>query len=182
MLAIAAIGLAISAYLTVTKLAGGSPICGPLQGCETVDASAYSTILGIPTAAYGIAYSLTLIVATAAWWRSGDRRILLAAYALSLIGVVMEGFFVYLQVAVIHAVCVWCAGYGLTVARRLRGQHHRPAAALAGLTRNGRPWPGMTTSAAASTRARPTSNAAWSHASGSMRGVRSPRHHRWVRA
>lgn len=115
MLAIAVIGLAISSYLTVTKLAGGSPICGPLQGCETVDASAYSTILGIPTAAFGIAYSLTLIVATAAWWRSGDRRILLAAYALSLIGVVMEGYFVYLQVAVIHAVCVWCAGYGLTV-------------------------------------------------------------------
>ena len=115
MLAIAVIGLAISAYRTVTKLAGGSPICGPLQGCETVDASPYSTILGIPTAAYGIAYSLALIVATAAWWRSGDRRILLAAYALSLIGVVMESYFVYLQVAVIHAVCVWCAGYGLTV-------------------------------------------------------------------
>ena len=69
MLAIAAIGLAISAYLTVTKLAGGSPICGPLQGCETVDASAYSTILGIPTAAYGIAYSLMILVATAAWLR-----------------------------------------------------------------------------------------------------------------
>ncbi len=115
MLAIAVIGLAIASYLTLTKLAGGSPICGPLQGCETVDASAYSTILGIPTAAFGIAYSLTLLVATAAWWRSGDRRLLLGAYALSLIGVVMEGYFVYLQVAVIHAVCVWCAGYGLTV-------------------------------------------------------------------
>lgn len=115
MLAIAVIGLAIAAYLTITKLAGGSPICGPLQGCETVDASPYSTILGIPTAAFGVAYSLTLIVGTVAWWRSGDRRVLLAAYALSLIGVVMEGYFVYLQVAVIHAVCVWCAGYGLSV-------------------------------------------------------------------
>jgi len=115
MLAISVIGLAIASYLTVTKLAGGSPICGPLQGCETVDASAYSSILGIPTAAFGIAYSLAIIVATAAWWRSGDRRILLAAYAVSLAGVVVEAFFVYLQVAVIHAVCVWCAGYGLTV-------------------------------------------------------------------
>jgi uncharacterized membrane protein len=115
MLAIAVIGLAIATYLTVTKLAGGSPICGPLQGCETVDASAYSSILGIPTAAFGIAYSLAIIVATATWRRSGDRRILLAAYAVSLAGVVVEAFFVYLQVAVIHAVCVWCAGYGLTV-------------------------------------------------------------------
>jgi len=115
MVAIALIGLAIASYLTVTKLAGGSPICGPLQGCETVDASPYSTILGIPTAAFGLVYSLTLIAATLVWWRSGDRRFLLAAYALSLVGVVMEGYFVYLQVAVIHAVCVWCAGYGLTV-------------------------------------------------------------------
>ena len=115
MLGIAVIGLAIASYLTVTKLAGGSPICGPLQGCETVDASAYSSILGIPTAAFGIVYSVLIIVATAAWSRRGDRRILLAAYAVSLVGVVMEGFFVYLQVAVIHAVCVWCAGYGLSV-------------------------------------------------------------------
>lgn len=115
MLAIAVIGLAIAAYLTVTKLAGGSPICGPLQGCETVDASVYSSILGVPTAAFGILYSLTLLVATAAWWRMADRRFLLAAYALSLAGVVVEAFFVYLQVAVIHAVCVWCAAYGLTV-------------------------------------------------------------------
>jgi uncharacterized membrane protein len=112
---IAVVGLAIASYLTVTKLAGGSPICGPLQGCETVDASAYSSILGIPTAAFGILYSLTILVATATWWRGGDRRFLLAAYAVSLAGVVVEAFFVYLQVAVIHAVCVWCAAYGLTV-------------------------------------------------------------------
>jgi len=115
MSAIALVGLAIALYLTVTKLAGGSPVCGPLQGCETVDASAYSTILGIPTAAYGIAYSLAIIVASQVWWRRADRRFLLAAYALSLAGVIIEAGFVYLQLAVIHAVCVWCATYGLTV-------------------------------------------------------------------
>lgn len=115
MLGIAVFGLVIAAYLTITKLAGGSPICGPLQGCQTVDASPYSSILGIPTAAFGILYSLTILVATAAWWRGADRRILLAAYAVSLAGVVVEAYFVYLQVAVIGAVCVWCAAYGLTV-------------------------------------------------------------------
>ncbi len=115
MAAIALVGLAIALYLTVTKLAGGSPVCGPLAGCETVDASPYSTILGIPTAAFGLVYSVGIIVASLAWWRSADRRFLLAAYALSLAGVIIEAGFVYLQVAVIHAVCVWCAGYGLTV-------------------------------------------------------------------
>ena len=27
----------------------------------------------------------------------------------------VEAYLVYLQLAVIHAVCVWCAAYGLTV-------------------------------------------------------------------
>ena len=40
----------------------------------------------------------------------------------------------------------------------------------------------MTTSAAARTRARPRSSAAWSEANGSSSGVRSVCHHRWVMA
>jgi len=113
--AIAAIGLGISAYLTITKLAGGSPVCGPLQGCETVDASPYSTIAGIPTAAFGLVYSGFVLVATAWWARRGDRRFLLGAYLVGLVGVLLEAYLVYLQLAVIHAVCIWCASYGLTV-------------------------------------------------------------------
>ncbi|MFI5262494.1 MAG: vitamin K epoxide reductase family protein [Candidatus Limnocylindrales bacterium] len=113
--AIGVIGLAISAYLTITKLAGGSPVCGPLQGCETVDASPYSSILGIPTAAFGLLYSGAYLVATVGWIRRGERRLLLGAYLLGLIGVLLEAYLVYLQLAVIHAVCIWCAAYGLTV-------------------------------------------------------------------
>jgi hypothetical protein len=33
MTALSAIGLAVAAYLAVTKLTGGAPVCGPLQGC-----------------------------------------------------------------------------------------------------------------------------------------------------
>ncbi len=50
-------------------------------------------------------------------------------------------------------------------------------------SRNGPPWPGITTSTPPSKRRRrPASTSAWSQASGSTSGVRSPRHHRWVRA
>ena len=108
-------GLLISIYLTVTKLSGTLPVCGPLGGCETVDASQWSEILGIPTAAFGILYSAVAGLLGLAWWRSGDRRALLAAYALGLAGLVVEAFLVYLQLFVIHAVCVWCAAYGATV-------------------------------------------------------------------
>src|SRR5690606_15224413 len=36
------IGLAIATYLSVVKLTGGVPVCGPLAGCEQVALSEYS--------------------------------------------------------------------------------------------------------------------------------------------
>jgi uncharacterized membrane protein len=113
--ALALAGLGISIYLTATKLSGTLPVCGPLGGCETVDASEWSTILGIPTAAFGIVYSAVAGLLGLAWWRVGDRRALLAAYALGLAGLLVEAFLAYLQLVVIGAVCVWCAAYGATV-------------------------------------------------------------------
>jgi uncharacterized membrane protein len=113
--AIAAVGVLISLYLTWTKLSGTPAVCGPLGGCETVEASDYSQILGIPTAAFGIGYSGVMTLLGLAWWRAGDRRALLAGYALGLAGILVEIFLVYLQLFVIHAICVWCMGYGLTI-------------------------------------------------------------------
>ncbi len=115
MAAIAVAGLAISLYLTATKLSGTPPVCGPLQGCATVEASEYSEIFGIPTAAFGIVYSGVVALLGLAWWRLGDRRALLVAYGLGLAGILVEAFLVYLQLFVIRAVCVWCAAYGVTV-------------------------------------------------------------------
>ena len=58
----------------------------------------------------------------------------------------------------------------------------RPGDAVSAGSRNAPPWPGMTMSATARTRARPASMADWSSPSGSISGVRSARHHRWVSA
>ena len=113
--AIAAIGLVIAAYLTSVKLAGGLPVCGPVQGCEDVAKSEYSSILGIPTATLGVVFSAVLAVLGVAWWRLGDRRALLAAYGLGLFGILFVAYLTYLELFVIHAVCVWCVSYGLTV-------------------------------------------------------------------
>jgi uncharacterized membrane protein len=52
--------------------------------------------------------------------RDARRRIeLLAAhYGLSLVGIVFEVYFIYLELFVIGAVCVWCASYGLSLLAR----------------------------------------------------------------
>jgi len=113
---LAAFGAAIAGYLTVVKLAGELPVCGPLHGCETVATSPYSEILGIPVAIFGVGLSLAIVALDLAWWRTGDRRALLGAYGLGLAGVVVVGYLTALELFVIHAVCAWCAAYaGLMV-------------------------------------------------------------------
>ena len=109
------VGLAIASYLSWVELHGELPVCGPLHGCQEVARSDYSRIGGVPVAVFGVCLSLVLLTLALAWWRSNDARLLAAHYGLSLVGVVFEGYFTYLELFVIGAVCVWCALYGITL-------------------------------------------------------------------
>lgn len=113
--ALATAGLLIAAYLAAVKLTGGIPVCGPLRGCETVNTSPYSELLGIPVALFGVLFSALVLVAALAWWRTGDRRALYVAYGLGLAGMVAVAYLTYLELFVIGAVCVWCVAYAVTV-------------------------------------------------------------------
>jgi uncharacterized membrane protein len=112
---VAAVGVAISAYLLIVHVAGGVPVCGPGGGCEAVQTSPYSELFGVPVAAFGVVFSTVVLLAGIVWLRRRDRRALYVAYALGLLGTLMEAYFVYLQLAVIKATCPWCLGYGVTV-------------------------------------------------------------------
>ena len=108
------VALAIAAYLSIVRLAGESPVCGPIHGCETVSTSEYATLFGaLPVAFVGFAVSLVLVGCAATWWRRGDRRALLLAYGLVLLGTVFVAYLTYLELFVIHAVCAWCAAYAV---------------------------------------------------------------------
>lgn len=113
-----AAGLAIALYLSVVELAGGVPVCGPIHGCEEVARSEYSRIGGVPVAVFGVGLSLVLLALALAWWRTNLYALLLAHYGLSLAGVLFEAYFLYLQVFVIGAVCIWCTSYGATLLLR----------------------------------------------------------------
>lgn len=108
-------GMAISGYLTVVRLAGALPACGPLQGCEQVATSGYADVLGVPVAVIGLGYSAAILLLMLAWSRRGDRRALLGAYGAGLAGVVVVAYLTYLELFVIHAVCAWCVAYAITV-------------------------------------------------------------------
>jgi len=113
--ALALSGLGIATYLLAVRVLGEAPACGPLKGCETVAASEYATIAGIPVALFGVLFSVVLLGACLAWWRRADRRALYAAYGLGLAGILAVLYLTYLELFVIEAICVWCVSYALTI-------------------------------------------------------------------
>jgi uncharacterized membrane protein len=107
MLALAAAGLGVAAYLTIVHYSGGAPVCAISHGCETVQHSRYAKLAGVPVAVIGLAgYVLVLALLLA---RDG------AATRLALAGATMVGFgfsayLSYLELFKIHAICQWCVG------------------------------------------------------------------------
>jgi uncharacterized membrane protein len=103
--ALAVVGLFISAYLTWVHYAGVAPVCvGGSSGCETVQASSYATILGIPVAAIGLVGYSGLLLSALLGGGSGAYLGLLVA----LVGTLFSAYLTYLEVFLIHAICEWC--------------------------------------------------------------------------
>ncbi len=111
----ALIAIAALTYLAIVKLTNTQAVCFVVQGCDQVEASRYSLFLGIPVALYGLAMVLVVLGSVLAWWRTGDRRLLYVPYTLGLIGVFVIAALVYLELFVIHAVCIWCTTAGTSI-------------------------------------------------------------------
>ena len=113
-----ALGLIVAGYLSVVELNGGVPTCGPFHGCEEVALSEYARIGGVPVAVFGVLLSVVLLSLAIAWWKTDVYGLLLGHYGLSLVGVIFDGYFLYLQVFVIKAVCIWCVTYEISLLLR----------------------------------------------------------------
>ena len=112
------VGLLVASYLSVVELSGGVPTCGIISGCEEVAKSQYNNFLGVPVAVFGVLLSVVLLGLALAWWKTDIYGLLLGHYALSLVGVIFDGWFLYLQVFVIKAVCIWCVTYEVSLLPR----------------------------------------------------------------
>lgn len=109
------LALAVAGYLTWVKLAGTTPACAILSGCETVEQSRYAEFLGVPVAGFGMIGAAAMLVGSIVWWRRADRRGLWLAYAVGLVSLPIIGWLTYVEVAVLHAVCIWCVTYAALV-------------------------------------------------------------------
>jgi len=115
MVALALIAIAALGYLAIVKLTNAHPVCLVVQGCDTVQASKYSTFMGVPVAIYGLAMATAVLAAAAAWGRTGDRRLRYVPYGLGLVGLFVIAGLVYIELFVIHAICIWCATAGVSL-------------------------------------------------------------------
>ncbi len=121
LMALDAFGFAVASYLSVVELQGELPYCGPLSGCETVALSEYARIggpEGLPVAVLGVFLSAALFAFAFVWWRTNATWALAAHYFLSLVGMLFEVYFTFVEIFIIHAVCIWCALYGLSLVLR----------------------------------------------------------------
>jgi uncharacterized membrane protein len=100
---LAAIGAAIAAYVLVARWTHTTLACST-GGCETVQASDYATLAGVPVALLGLA--AYIVLAGSALLSGHAARLATAVLALG--GVLFSGYLLVVQLAVIHAVCQWC--------------------------------------------------------------------------
>ena len=116
--ALALAGIFISLYLTLYKLGVIGELSCSIGSCETVNTSKWSTFLRLPVALWGLLFYLEVFVVSLVgtiprFENEPFVSILLVAEAA--IGVVFSAWLTYLELAVIHAICIWCVTSAVVV-------------------------------------------------------------------
>jgi uncharacterized membrane protein len=111
-IALAAVGIAVAGYLTWIHYAGLSPVCfGGSHGCETVQASQYAEVAGIPVAVIGVGGYIALLV-TAVLPGYGARA---AGAVMAVGGLAFSAYLTYLELFEIRAICQWCVASAIVM-------------------------------------------------------------------
>lgn len=104
-------GLFVALYLTLYKTGAIGTLTCSIGSCETVNTSRWSTLLGLPVAAWGLGFYIVALVvsimATSDRWVD-ERAPSLVLVALSGWGVLFSLWLTYLELFVIRAICMWC--------------------------------------------------------------------------
>ena len=103
LVALSLAGAFVSAYVLVARWTSAGLLCST-GGCETVQSSEYSELLGVPVAGLGIVGYL--VIGGAALGRGPLARATTAAVALG--AAAFGGYLLVIQLVVIDAVCDWC--------------------------------------------------------------------------
>jgi len=109
--ALALAGIFISLYLTLYKLGIIGELSCSIGSCETVNTSKWSRFLGLPVAAWGLLFYLDVfaVALIGTFPRFEDEPVIsLVIVAEAAFGVLFSAWLTYLELGVIHAICIWC--------------------------------------------------------------------------
>ena len=104
-------GIFVSLYLLLYKLGIIGELTCSVGSCETVNTSKWATFLGMPVAAWGVAWYVAMfvlaIVSTGSRFADsvGVSSVLLGVAAT---GLLFSAYLTYLELFEIHAICQWC--------------------------------------------------------------------------
>lgn len=108
---LAVLGIGIALYLTLYKVGVIGVLSCSIGSCETVNTSKWSMLMGIPIAAWGLAaYAALLVLAMAGSGETREASVPIARtlVALAAWSVLFSAWLTYLELFVIHAICIWC--------------------------------------------------------------------------
>ena len=116
--ALALAGIFISIYLTLYKLGVIGELSCSIGSCETVNSSRWSVFLGLPVSAWGLFFYLDVFVLALVGTiprLENERLLSIVLAAQAAIGVLFSAWLTYLELAVIHAICIWCVTSAIVV-------------------------------------------------------------------
>ena len=111
---VSVLGFADALYLTVKHYQGVAPSCIIFSGCDTVATSVYATIGPIPVALLGVIFYFFMLLLSLMYLDRRAKSALVVALLVSSVGVLFTLWFLYLQVFVIKAFCVYCIFSAIT--------------------------------------------------------------------
>jgi uncharacterized membrane protein len=98
------IGIGIAGYLTYVHYEGLKILCLSSGGCETVQASRYAKLDGVPVAVLGLLGYIGILGSLAVRGELGR----VAGFAIALIGFGFSMYLTYRELFTIKAICQWC--------------------------------------------------------------------------
>ena len=109
---LALVGFGVALYLTLIETTSVPAICGPIGDCNTVQQSSYSRVFGVlPVGLLG-AFGFSAILVVWIWrkFRADPLAQLapLVIFGMAGFGTLFSVYLTYLELFVIHAVCIWC--------------------------------------------------------------------------
>ena len=127
-LVLSVIGVGIAGYLTYVHYAGIKVLCLSSGGCETVQASRYAKLGGVPVALLGLIGYVALLASLAIRGELGR----VGGFAIALVGFGFSMYLTYRELFTIKAICQWCVSSAvlmtiLAVLTAIRALRYEPA-------------------------------------------------------